>query len=639
MTFAYPYAFSLCVFVPLIIIFAVRAGSRQRLQSAAMTSPRLRHHLVQSGGKTTRWLSLIFLSLALLFLIAALARPQGKSQEITEKSKTRNVLIALDLSRSMRAQDLKPDRLSQAKVALYELMETLPQEHFGVIGFAGRAYSYAPLTVDHGAVRETIEEIDEKWVPMGGSNLAEALDLAIATFKKTGQKNNMLVILSDGEENDGKVLPMIAKAKASGIYIFAIGVGTKEGGSIPAANGVGVTRDRSGRPVLSRLHEDVLRKLAEETNGYYAQTGTSEDIPSILKQGLSRMDEFQSKGQKRSQSVDFYQWALFPSVLFLFLAIISATQWRLPLSMTKLAIIAGTIALFTTPSKADSAHNAKTLFKNKDWQKAEQAYQKLAADAWTSEHRDRYYLGAASSAYQAQKYPEAITAFSHIIENQNDSLLNSAHIGLGNSLFQLGWKQLSGQSYPMDAAKSMNMEKFDALVLKKLEQSLQDTIDKKESKIESLNVFEDLITQWADSAQHFQTVLKSQPQQVEAKSNQQLVILYLNRLAELLKQEQKKLEQAMQQSGQGESKKKKKGKNGEPSDEDGDEKGEDGEKSDSGDEDSENKKNGDKKDDDNKREGETPEEQARRALKEGSDLEKGPLNEGNHELRTPKQDW
>ena len=112
-------------------------------------------------------------------------------------------MIALDISKSMRVSDVKPDRLTQAKIVIYELLEAMPNERIGFIGFAGTPYVYAPLTIDHSAVREIVDQIDEKWAPLGGSDLAAAVHLATETLKKTGQKNNALVIISDGEKHEG----------------------------------------------------------------------------------------------------------------------------------------------------------------------------------------------------------------------------------------------------------------------------------------------------------------------------------------------------------------------------------------------------------------------------------------------------
>ncbi len=203
MKFAQPAWLVLLVLLPLLGVAAVFVARLRRKQWAAFVAPRLRGVLLKRGSPLPRWFALLFLLAACAAIIIALARPQGDAGTRTEKSLGRNVLIALDLSRSMRVRDVKPDRLAQAKMVIYELLDAMPNERVGLIGFAGTAYVYAPLTVDHGAVRETVEQIDETWAPLGGSDLAAAVRLATDTLKKTGQKNNALVILSDGEKHEG----------------------------------------------------------------------------------------------------------------------------------------------------------------------------------------------------------------------------------------------------------------------------------------------------------------------------------------------------------------------------------------------------------------------------------------------------
>ena len=284
---------------------------------------------MKRGSSIPRWFALFFLLTACAALIVGLARPQGDAGTRTEKSLGRNVLIALDLSRSMRVQDVKPDRLSRAKMVIYELLEAMPNEKIGLIGFAGSAYIYAPLTVDHGAVRETVEQIDEDWAPIGGSNLAEAMKLATDTLKKTGQRNNALVILSDGEKHEGELDRMIKEAELSGVYILAIGVGTEDGDYIPAPGFPGDRMvDRRGQPIISRLQPDVMRKLAEETKGRYAIAGSGMDIPAMVKSSVKDLDAFEIEGRERRVSIEFYQWLLLPAIVFLIGSILAATRWR-----------------------------------------------------------------------------------------------------------------------------------------------------------------------------------------------------------------------------------------------------------------------------------------------------------------------
>ena len=165
--------------------------------------------------------------------------------------------------------------------------------------------------------------------PLGGSDLASAVHLAIETLKKTGQKNNALVILSDGEKHEGDLDDMIAEAERSGVYILAIGVGTEDGDYVPNPDFPGNRMvDRSGKPVISRLQPDVMRKLAAETKGRYAVAGTGMDIPAMVKSAIKDLDAFEMEGRERRVSIEFYQWLVLPAIVFLFGSILAGTRWR-----------------------------------------------------------------------------------------------------------------------------------------------------------------------------------------------------------------------------------------------------------------------------------------------------------------------
>ncbi|MFN7342911.1 MAG: vWA domain-containing protein, partial [bacterium] len=160
-----------------------------------------------------------------------------------------------------------------------------------LVGFAGTPYLFAPLTIDHGALKETVEQIDEQWVTMGGSDISAAIKLATATLKETGQNNNLLILISDGEENEGDLDAIIADAESAGVRIFSIGVGTEDGGFVPHDEfSGGYLLNESGNKVLSRLQPDVLKKLATSTCGRYVVDGSEGDIPALIEVAVQGMD-------------------------------------------------------------------------------------------------------------------------------------------------------------------------------------------------------------------------------------------------------------------------------------------------------------------------------------------------------------
>jgi Ca-activated chloride channel family protein len=657
MNFAQPGWLALLILIPILGLGAVLASRLRKKQWAAFVAPRLRGALLKKGSSLPRWLAMFFLLTACASIIVALARPRGDAGTRTEKTLGRNVMIALDISRSMRVSDVKPDRLTQAKVVIYELLEAMPNERIGMIGFAGNPYVYAPLTIDHSAVRETVEQVDENWAPVGGSNLSAAVRLATDTLKKTGQKNNALVILTDGEEvhdddHRGELDAMIAEAEQSGVYVIAIGVGTEDGGFVPTPGLLNSQMvDRTGRSVISRLQTDVLRKLAEDTKGRFTIAGSGLDIPAMVKSVVEGMDAFEMDGRERRISIEFYQWLMFPAVLFLILSIVCGTRWK---SVHAVVLAAGAFFL-TTPVDASEASSAKDALEIKDYQKARESYRKLAGEAKLREVRARYRLGEGTAAYRAGEFREARGAFSQSLLSVDPEVQASGHLGMGNSLFQLGWKSLSNEAYPTDPASIPDIARFDTIVKEALAK-LRESDAPDEGDTSGFVKMESLITNWADSIRHYDSTLALSPQDKAARNNRGMTMVYLKRLRELLKQEEEETAQSMPQPQPGPGEPQKGEGDGEGEPQEGDGKGEEkpgeegnGDKEpkdgsgDEGDKDKDGKKGKDKDKKDGNKDGEnpneSPQERAHRILKENADLEKGPLSPGRREFRDPQKDW
>ena len=647
MNLAHP-AWLFALTLPLILaVLAVVITRLRRSQWQAFAADRLRPILIKRRSPVVRWISFSLLLLACISLVIALTRPHEKAGTREEKILSRNVLIALDLSRSMRVQDMKPDRLSRAKIAIYELLEELPNERVGIIGFAGSAYVYAPLTVDHAAVRQTVEQIDENWATLGGSNLKDAVELAIDTLKKTGQKQNALVIFSDGEKHDGSLDDIASEAKLAGVNILAIGIGTENGDYVPNADFPGNRMiDENGQPVISRLQPEVLRNLAEATNGKYAAAGSGDDIASLVKNSIKELDAFEMEGSQREVTIDYYQWFLLPAIVFLFASIIIGTRWR---GVGK-AAAALAIFLMPGPSHADDAKDAARFLLEKNFTAAAQTYRKLAKESQSSNLRSRYHLGDGIASLRGGSFKSARSAFSKSLDANNPDVLAEAHLGMANSLFQLGWFELSGYAYPQDPKSSPDMAQFDQLVRTRLKKLAAAKEGGEVEKIEAL------ITNWTDAVRHCDSAISKMPANNAATNNRQMTITYLKRLRELLEEEKEKTEQNMpmpQPGGEGESQPDE--GDGDPDEkQDGDQQNKDSKSpGDKGDEkrekkDGSNGKEPKPKDDSGKHKNkgenpedpnETPEKRARRILKDSADLEKGPLTPGQVEFNPPAKDW
>src|SRR5262249_37340196 len=220
-----------------------------------------------------RWRGCLLVACAAAAL-CALARPQWG--EVAEQSyaRSREVVLALDLSRSMLADDVSPNRLARAKLLIEALLDQLKGERVGLVVFSGTAFVQSPLSAAYEAVRHFLAELDPSYLPEGGTNYSAMLRTAVQAFGEQGDGDRYLVVLSDGEALDPEWQKQLPTLRDRGIRVIGLGIGTPAGALVPAASG-GVTKDEHGAAVLSRLEPATLQALASETRGTYPDAPTS----------------------------------------------------------------------------------------------------------------------------------------------------------------------------------------------------------------------------------------------------------------------------------------------------------------------------------------------------------------------------
>jgi len=261
----------------------------------------------------------VWLHVGLALAIVALARPQWGRVEEQVFDQSREILLALDLSRSMQAQDVKPSRLDRSKLLIQALLERLEGERVGLLVFSGTAFLQSPLSADYEILREFLPMLGPDYLPEGGTNYAALLRTSIDAFASTNSADRFLIILSDGEATDDDWKPLIPDLKAKGIRVIGLGVGTEVGAMIPDGAG-GLVKDERGAVVLSKLDSSTLEQLATETGGTYRNASKWVDLAAVLQQTV----EAGRKGafvEKRAASyIDRFQWVLAPAVLCLLLS-------------------------------------------------------------------------------------------------------------------------------------------------------------------------------------------------------------------------------------------------------------------------------------------------------------------------------
>ena len=251
----------------------------------------------------------VLYSLALAAMVTALADLQSGSRIEKVKRKGIDLMICLDVSNSMLAQDIRPNRLERAKQAISKLTDKLEGDRIGLIVFAGRAYTQLPITTDYAAAKLFVSIVNTGMVPTQGTDIGDAIKLAVSGFGET-KHNKAIVLITDGEDHEGQVLEQAEAASKAGIILYTIGMGLPEGAPIPVSEGdiqTGYKKDRDGNTIISRLDENILKQIASVGKGMYVRASNSdaglntefEDLEKIEKSDIEskQFSDFESRFQ------------------------------------------------------------------------------------------------------------------------------------------------------------------------------------------------------------------------------------------------------------------------------------------------------------------------------------------------------
>ncbi len=286
-------------------ILRAEAGSHS-LQLSALSSS-----LSASSPRVRPWLCL-----GLALAVVALARPQWGRLEEPVFDQSREILIAIDLSRSMLSPDVKPSRLDRAKLLTQSLLEKLTGERVGLVVFSGTAFLQSPLSADYEILREFLPALNPDFLPEGGTNYQALIDTSLSAFGSTTAADRFLVILSDGEATDDHWRDRIPDLKKKGIRVLGLGVGTAAGAMIPDGSG-GLVKDERGAVVLSKLENKTLQELADATNGVYQDASSWIDLAALINTTVDagKKGDFLEKNTIRL--VERFQWPLALALWFL----------------------------------------------------------------------------------------------------------------------------------------------------------------------------------------------------------------------------------------------------------------------------------------------------------------------------------
>jgi Ca-activated chloride channel homolog len=317
---AHPQLIYLYLLLPVLIILYLfmRKWKKQALKKFG--EEKLIRKLFPDVSITRPGIKFVLLMMATVFFIAALCGPLIGSKLEEVKRKGADIIIALDVSNSMLAEDLKPDRLQRAKQSIGRLIDKLQGDRIGIIVFAGEAYVQLPVTTDYGAAKMFLNTIDPDLVPKQGTAIGAAIDLAVQSFTDTTKKHSAIIVITDGENHEDDAVKSAKEAADQGIRVYTIGMGSEQGAPIPLySNGskVGYRQDRSGKTVITKLDESKLSEIADAGNGYFVRANNSDDgLDAILKE-LGGLDRKEFKAKMYTDYENQFQYFLAIALLFL----------------------------------------------------------------------------------------------------------------------------------------------------------------------------------------------------------------------------------------------------------------------------------------------------------------------------------
>jgi Ca-activated chloride channel family protein len=310
--------------IPLLLLFFILKvlWGRKKLKNLGEESlvvQQIRGYI--KGRSTTRF---ILLTIALTCLVIGWANLQiGDKPEKVERSGV-DVIIALDVSKSMLAKDAQPDRLSKAKQLVMHMLEKMKNSRVALIVFAGRAYLQVPLTIDYSAMKMMMQAVDPDLIPTQGTVIGEAIDLSLKSFSQKERKYKSLVIISDGEDHDENTIKKAKEASESGVVIHTMGIGSPQGTTIFDPETKTMKLDENGDPVISKLNEDELKSIASAGKGTYTLLNNTEDAAENLVGEINGMEQRKLGAVIFTDYKSYFQYFLFAAIVLIMI------EWFLP---------------------------------------------------------------------------------------------------------------------------------------------------------------------------------------------------------------------------------------------------------------------------------------------------------------------
>jgi Ca-activated chloride channel family protein len=315
---------TLAIIPVIIVLFLLLQFWRYRTQKK-FANKELLKRLSPNKSLFKTILKVVVLSLAFLCLTIALVNPKVGTKLETVKREGVDIVFAVDVSKSMLAEDIAPNRLEKSKQLVTQIINNLASDRVGIIAYAGKAFPQLPITTDYASAKMFLNNMNTDMLSSQGTAINEAIKLATTYFDNEEQTNRVLIIISDGEDHSADAAAVAEQAHDEGIRIFTIGVGDLKGGPIPIKkNGIVLNykKDNQGETVITRLNEDTLKQIADEASGEYIYGKNTNEVVEKIREILNGMDKTEFEAKQFADFEDQFQWFLGLGIFFLLIDVL-----------------------------------------------------------------------------------------------------------------------------------------------------------------------------------------------------------------------------------------------------------------------------------------------------------------------------
>jgi Ca-activated chloride channel family protein len=315
------YFWLLCLIPVLIVLFIGLSYWRYRAQKKYTTKQML-DHLIPDRSWFKPILKLVTVCMGIVFLVLALVNLKAGEKTETVNREGVDIVFAVDVSKSMLAEDIAPNRLEKSQRLVTEIINNLASDRIGLIAYAGSAVPQLPITTDYGSAKMFLQSLNTELISSQGTAINEAIQLAESYYSDDTEAAKILVIISDGEDHEGESVAVAEAAAEKGIRIITIGVGTEKGTTIPIKrNGIvrEFKKDRDGKTVITKLNAETLKEISEAGNGVYIDGTVTATVIEQLKEELAGIDKVAFESQQYADFESQFQWFLGFALFFLFL--------------------------------------------------------------------------------------------------------------------------------------------------------------------------------------------------------------------------------------------------------------------------------------------------------------------------------